>query len=57
MVMCVFVEFSNCCNAKWRSLLAMMTVSGILILEGKLTDSVGKCKPLKDKNDILNYTD
>ena len=29
MVMCVFVEFSNCCNAKWRSLLAMLTMSGI----------------------------
>lgn len=32
MVMCLFVEFSNCCNAKWRSLLAMC---GVLMQESK----------------------
>lgn len=35
MVMCVFVESSNCCDAKWRSLLAMLTMSGVLIQERK----------------------
>lgn len=35
MVICVFVEFSNYCKAKWRSLLAMLTVSGVLKQEWK----------------------